>query len=155
SVMPIASMPRGSAANAGSTRACCSSLSAFCMICAIFRVCANMTETPMSPIPSSSITMEVVRESVPRPPHFLVERHGADADRVGPLDDLPGKALLGVYLRIQLCRPWLHFLLDEAPDGLKNELLVLVIDENIVHGPVLRACRDRRRMGHQGLAGPD
>ena len=40
------------------------------MICAIFNVCAMITETPMSPLPSSSITIEVVSESVPSPPHF-------------------------------------------------------------------------------------
>ena len=59
------------------------------MICAILSVCAKITDTPMSPFASSSITIAVVSESVPRPPHFSESVIVRMPSCVRLLDDLP------------------------------------------------------------------
>ena len=91
------------------------------MICAIFRVCAMITETPISPLPSSSMTMDVVSESVPRPPHFSSSVMVRMPTSLAALDDLPGKTFRGILLGIERRRPRLDLGFNETLDGLQND----------------------------------
>ena len=141
--MPIASMPRGSLANVGSTRACCSALSAFCMICAIFKVCAMITETPISPIAQFLDDHGRGQGIRSKAAPFLVERHGADTDLVRRFDDLPGKTLGGILFGIKRRRARLDLGVNETLDGLENHALIFSLDEDIVHGRLLYALVNR------------
>ena len=71
---------------------------------------------------------------------FLVQRHGADTDLVGRLDNLPGKAFRRIFLGIKRRRARLHFAFDKAFDGFENETLIFRVDENVMHDRVLCAC---------------
>ena len=73
---------------------------------------------------------------------FLGERHGADAGVVRLLDDLPGKARLRILLGVERGRARPDLFVDEALDGLEDEALILVHDEDVLHGRLLcsRGC---------------
>jgi hypothetical protein len=64
---------------------------------------------------------------------FPAKRHGADADVVRLLDDLPGETLRGVLPGIQFRRPRRHLLLRETAHGLEDPPLLLGVNEYPLH----------------------
>ena len=95
----------------------------------------------MSPFASSSITIAVVSESVPRPPHFsesvIVRMPSSCAfSTISHEKPAPGPGSASSF-----AARGLHFLFDEARDGLEDRALVFVDDEDGFHAPSTRRRR--------------
>ena len=67
------------------------------------------------------------------PAPFFGERHGADADLMRLLHDLPGEALLGVRVRVERCGSRCDHVLDKTGDGRQYGALLLAGDEDVLH----------------------
>ena len=133
SVMPMASMPRGSCANPGRTRACCSALK---RLLHDLRDLEGLREDDRHADVAVCQFLDhhrggqrVGAKTAP----FLGERHGADARPRAPSRRSPRKSIAPDPCRHRAPPRAASPLLDEARHGLQDGALVLIEGKHLFH----------------------